>query len=151
MRYPINWVLGAVLFTAVCAICGAVLVFIAVARILRRRRWPNELLRRRSLPIAMAHVEQCQKITDEDVRLVLTVEDGDDRYREPRRVRLRAIVRLPAEAVAALEVDDKIPLRYSAESPATSTIDFASLIGGPAADAERDAYLLRGLGRWEIT
>lgn len=150
MRYPINWVLGAVLFAGVCVLCGALFAFIGIARVVRRKRWPSELLRRRALPIAMAHIEQCQKITEEDVRLVLTVEEHD-RYREPRRLRLRAIVRLPADAVAKLEVDDKIPLRFSAESPATSAIDFESLLGAPAEDAERAAYLLRGPGVWEVT
>jgi hypothetical protein len=48
MRYPINWVAGAVVFGAACVVVGSVLVAIAIGQVVRRKRWPAEWERRRA-------------------------------------------------------------------------------------------------------
>jgi hypothetical protein len=148
---PINWAVGFLMLLCVSIVVGALFVFIAIARVFRRRRWPDELRRRRALPVVTAHIEHCLKITDEDVRLVLAIDPAvTDDYRAPERIRLRGIARLPADAVEKLDVDEKVPVRFDAHAPVWSTLDVGALAGRDTADDDRDAYVLRGAAKWDV-
>jgi hypothetical protein len=151
MRYPINWVVGFLIFAIACAVVGSVFVFLALIRVVLRTRWPAEWERRRAQLPTTARIEACEAITDEHVRLVLSIEHStDEGYREPRVVRLRGIVHLPADIVPRLEADVTIPLRFDPKRPAESTIDVAKLSGASAEDIEHETYVQRGPMSWTV-
>ena len=85
MRTPINFVVATIAVGAACVVVGSVLVALAIGRFVRRKRWPAEWERRRAQTTVLAHVDDCTPITDQHVRLTLTIEERiTDGCREPR-------------------------------------------------------------------
>lgn len=150
MRVPLNWVAGYLLLLAASVVVGGLYLFLGYARWARRRRWASELQRRRGLATRGARIEECLKITDTDVRLVLSIEASSAAEDTPAQLRLRGIARLPADVLERLDVDGVIPVRLDRDRPSRSTIDLPALAGRDTAAEERDAYLARGSDRWEI-
>lgn len=91
------------------------------------------------------------RATVDDYLIVLRVPEGDERdgYREAAtHARMRAIVKLPKEALDTIDTSSALPFRVS-KLPNDLALDYEALLGDRAKAFARTAYLARGLGFWK--
>lgn len=146
---PWNYKVGLLLFSVVCIVIAPLYVFVRVAPMVRRMRWPSERARRRGLVSCEASVIHIARVTESHCSVELAVPcAGIEGYRDKPTVRLRSIVALAKDDEARASGTKTLPIRWSPETPTTLIVDYDAL--QVPEDVQKATFVQRGRDRWTL-